>query len=769
MKKVLMVSVLSFLAIYLVSSYFLRDTKSHLTTKEIHQSSDFYSSEVQPVFDSKCIACHSCYNSPCQLNLTSYSGSMRGANKVSIYDFPKFKARKPTRMFVDAIDEKGWRDKGFYKIYDVNDPKTSILSHMISELDGIESGKQNKFESEKSRVCVSDPSDSSISSYKKVNPAGRMPFGLPALSRSEIERINKWQSLGMPGPKVSEQENKVLKLDGVREQVKSWESFFNKDGLKSQLSSRYIYEHLFLAHIYFTNFPNVSFKLVRSKTMNGDIIEIATVYPFDDPKEKFFYRLRPVVSTIVHKSHLPFEFNDLKKEKWKKDFYESKWENLPSKMPEYGRAGANPYLTFKDIPVSSRYRFFLDEANYHIMTFIKGPVCRGQTALNVINDHFWVLFIDPSKDPLTKSKQLYNYVSKKMVLPAQLKDDFKPMLDLRKNYWSTIEKKFKYLENYTLDSNWLWTGNKSNSNSAITVMRHFDSAHVMKGLQGRTPKTVWVLDYHVFESIYYNLTSGYNVFGPMLHQLNSRLFMELSRISSEDLFLSFLPVDERMKMRQDWNQDVPRKKMSTLKWISEMFTGDTAEKMKFNYAYAGMKVKSSLEKSSNNSKEKFLQKIKTQVLSEKQVISNKGFLDPALESLAKINSKVISHLPDSIILKYNEKVYTLIHHKDHYNVSMLLFEDERRNTDNDSIDIIPGVVASYPNLFMLLDEQKLLSFIKKLKVAKSSQDTWKVLKEFSLSRGDKEFWKHYEYFSKHTYEKSTNEFGYLDLNRYLNI
>ena len=41
----------------------------------------------------------------------------------------------------------------------------------------------------------------------------------------------------------------------------------------------------------------------------------------------------------------------------------------------------------------SRYRFMLERAQFSIMNFIKGPVCRGQVALNEINDHFWVFFI----------------------------------------------------------------------------------------------------------------------------------------------------------------------------------------------------------------------------------------------------------------------------------------------------------------------------------------------------------------------------------------
>ena len=36
------------------------------------------------------------------------------------------------------------------------------------------------------------------------------------------------------------------------------------------------------------------------------------------------------------------------------------------------------------------------------MTFIRGPVCKGQVALNVIQDHFWALFLDPDYAKQTK-------------------------------------------------------------------------------------------------------------------------------------------------------------------------------------------------------------------------------------------------------------------------------------------------------------------------------------------------------------------------------
>ena len=766
MKKIL---IPIFLVLIGIGSFYLyqHNSSNNISVAQINHSEDFYSKKIQPLFNQKCIACHSCYNSPCQLKLTSYHSTVRGANKVSIYDFPKLESREPTRMFVDAKNEEEWREKDFYDVIGNNDE--SILLHMVTGFEGIESGEQSEYLSEASRVCISELTDSKIDNYTDKNPAGRMPYGMPKLKPNEIKLISKWISMGAPGPDREKQEEQITEYNGVKEKIEKWENLFNRKGLKSELASRYLYEHLFLAHLYFEDFPKLSFKLVRSRTKLGMIDEVATTYPFDDPNEDFHYRLRPVIETIVHKSHLPFKLSEDKREKIIKSFYESKWESIPKKMPAYGRSGGNPYKTFKDIPVKARYQFFLDNANYHIMTFIKGPVCRGQTALNVINDHFWVFFVDPAKDPLVNSKKLYEKISSEMMLPAQLKDDISPLVDLRDNYWNAIDEKFKYLSNQELDLSWLWTGNKEDLDASVTVMRHFDSAHTMRGLQGRIPKTVWVLDYHVFESIYYNLTAGYNVFGPILHQLNSRLFMELSRISSEDLFLSFLPQKEREEIRLSWNQKTPDKKESTLKWITDVFTNDAQEEMQYRYVYAGKKIKSKVKFEKKDVKAEILSLIKEKVLSSDQVNATKGTLPHELKALNDLQSDAIAFLPDSIVISYNDEVYTLVHHKDHYNVSMLLFESERRNTANDSIDIIPGVVTSYPNLFMHFNAKSLSTFTKRLKTAQTQDMVDALLRRYAVSRANEEIWSSYDYFSNKSFEKSTNEFGYLDLNRYLNL
>lgn len=40
-----------------------------------------YLTEVKPLLDKRCVVCHSCYNSPCQLKLDSFEGADRGATK----------------------------------------------------------------------------------------------------------------------------------------------------------------------------------------------------------------------------------------------------------------------------------------------------------------------------------------------------------------------------------------------------------------------------------------------------------------------------------------------------------------------------------------------------------------------------------------------------------------------------------------------------------------------------------------------------------------
>lgn len=97
-----------------------------------------------------------------------------------------------------------------------------------------------------------------------------------------------------------------------------------------------------------------------------------------------------------------------------------------------------------------------------------------------------------------------------------------------------------------LTINAIWNGDGKNQNAALTVFRHFDSATVTKGLVGQAPQTAWVIDYSLLERIHYLLVAGFDVYGNISHQLNSRLYMDFLRIEGEFHFLALLPPENRL-------------------------------------------------------------------------------------------------------------------------------------------------------------------------------------------------------------------------------
>jgi hypothetical protein len=182
--------------------------------------------------------------------------------------------------------------------------------------------------------------------------------------------------------------------------IKKWEAFLNGYAPKQQLVSRYLYEHLFIANIHFDDAPDREFfRLVRSTTPSGQPVkEIATVRPYDDPRSgPFYYRLRKYPASVVAKDYVVYEFSYARLQRYRELFLQPDY--TVGDLPSYGiELSSNPFRVFTPIPVESRYRFLLDDARFFIEGFIKGPVCRGQVALNVIEDQFWVMFFDPDID-----------------------------------------------------------------------------------------------------------------------------------------------------------------------------------------------------------------------------------------------------------------------------------------------------------------------------------------------------------------------------------
>ncbi len=820
--------IFSIITLLSLSTFFLHFSPSEILSFQERElasvpNDDFYTDKVQAIFNKRCVVCHSCFNSPCQLNLGSYEGVSRGAYKEGVYKLERVFRTEPTRLFIDEKTDKDWHKRGFFPVTNTvteGGVETSLLSSILKKKNNLEFDHVN-YETEGENYCPEVIVENrkrynsknfgpriikrTLNKYFERKPWGGMPYGFPKLEDNEIATLNDWILSGANGP---EDQNGVHKLTydfsiyskKVSERIRAFEKLLNGRSNKAKLSSRYIYEHLFLAHIYFEDIKTKShsfFRLTRSRTEFGDVDEIATDRPFYSPgTKKFYYRLVPIKEAIVHKTHITFAFSYKVLDRFKELFYEKEWGINNINLPEYDeQKSANPFVTFQQIPARSRYQFMLDNAHFIVMSFIRGPVCRGQVALNVIDDNFWVFFIDPDSDPAITNPNFLKKNGKYLTPPASDGGKFIGFSDFYKNQEKYRKNRYQEYENRKqgpLNLRDIWDGgSQAYTGAFLTIMRHFDSASVVRGHVGSTPKTMWALDYPTFEDIFYNLVAGYDVFDSFPHHLKSRLYMETSRINSQDLFLSFLPKKDRTKYRGLFNKNTVDDSSSRFddfvyKNFPEYLTDYNAhKKMKYRYPFLAENIETTIVYEENledlekpSSKDQFIQKLhrnfsflkgKDEINRDKNLRTQVS--DELFRNISNVNGKFLKQFPDITFVRVKsaqeDKFFTLIRNKEHYNVNYLFDEEDRRWVEKDTLSVFKGFVGSYPNLFFEIEESELANYIENITNLDGEEKSFEELfKKYGVSRFNENFWNKYDIIDEAFKKQSYIEYGIFDLNRY---
>lgn len=491
----------------------------------------------------------------------------------------------------------------------------------------------SEMQSETSRVCPTKPDAlrKHIEERLAQGSSAGMPYGLPALTDQQIATLALWIKQGSPMPKEGKLPPKIAKK--AQEEVglvKQIEAFFNKttknkiENKKRKLVSRYIFEHLLQSALYLSEAKSDSpqfYSIIRKDNSCDDsksqVIPSLRPWEAHNPKknqiENLYYCLEPIDRTITHKNHITYKVDKARLKRWEQLFFNYKqWavdynpyeeqskrfdkiddiEEVrgksnrvvpPQKLasmnaiaPRDDAHAANPFIAFRSIPVELRYQFLLDDSKHFVRSFIRGPVCKGSTATNSIDEQFYVLFMKPEKDPMVinptiNGKAFARIAEDLLDLPAVLGSEgthLKPKsmvgfvrgIRVARNKYRVLRQKAYEITNpggYKISD--LWDGQGSNDinvpniNSNLTVFRHFNSAAVEQGLIGPTSKTIFVLDYSIFERLYYLLVSGYDPYADLYHQVSSRLYMSYIRMEAEELFLNFLPSKVRKPMRDYWS------------------------------------------------------------------------------------------------------------------------------------------------------------------------------------------------------------------------
>lgn len=750
----------------------VRERQSPLPSKQ----AQYFLNEVKPILDNRCVVCHACYDAPCQLKLTSVEGIDRGATDALVYQGTRLTATTPTRLYEDAFSTQEWRAADFHPVLNERDQteqanlEAGVMARLLMQKERHPLPQQDQLEGfdfsiDREQTC---PTSNEIDHYEQTNPNWGMPFGMPNLSPTEYATLIAWLKDGA----IMNQHQPLTAQEQT--QVAEYEAMLNHSDLKNQLSARYIYEHLYLSHLYFSEIaverPRF-FKLIRSSTPPGQPIKpIATRRPYEDPGVKrVYYRLTPELETIVDKTHMPFALNQQRIANWKLWFIDADYQvaELPSYQPHIA---ANPMSAFIDLPVKARFKFLLDNAQNTVMAFIKGPVCRGQLALNVINDRFWVFFLDPDKSDLPEVNEFYRSQVNNLKLPAERENIDLPLSNwVRYSLQQTryLEAKSAFLNQWFkngshLTTDIIWDGSGSNPNAALTIFRHFDNASVVQGLVGEQPKTVWVLDYALLERIHYLLVAGFDVYGNFGHQLVTRMFMDFLRMEGESNFIALLPRDMRHQELSSWYQNQSPQFSEFLQRNVKPFDQPT-----------------SVQYVTDDPKSELLTKLRKQVqpvLSNRYAITDTGFKaehEFALRQIDHLRGEGLLPIPQLMMLmieseRGEHQLFTLIHNNAHTNISSLFDEKQNRDPKNDTLTLVRGVVGSYPAVYLKLKENQIPELYQRLADMKSEPDYVALLDRFAVRRSSPEFWPFSDQVHQWYRQDQHIEFGLLDYNRYEN-
>lgn len=731
-----------------------------------------YYKDTKPILEQRCVVCHGCYDAPCQLKLDAYEGLLRGANPNKVYDGTRLLGASLTRLFEDANTTAQWRGKGFHPVLNErkNTPTANINAGVMAQM--LELKKAHPLPA---TTILPDSFDFNLdnkqhcsaiegfASFAESKPLWGMPYGLPGLSVGEHKITMDWLAQGAAMGTAAAIPTKVQK------QIEEWETFFNGNSLKQQLVNRYIYEHLFLAQLFFAQAPNTYFRLVRSSTPPGEpLVRISTPRPFDDPGvSRVYYRIWQDPSSVIAKTHMPYSLSPTRMKNWQQLFFSSDpgLAYEVTQLPSYAPAvAANPFVTFAELPINARYRFMLDEAQFTIMNFIKGPVCRGQVALNVIQDHFWVFFFSPETQSTAGNAKFLAENSKHLQLPAEAGNTLLPMTNWLK--YSELQKEYlaskaafvskKITAEGGLELNEIWDGDKGrNQNAALTIFRHSDSASVHKGMIGQTPKTAWIIGYPLLERIHYLLVAGFDVYGNVSHQLLSRLYMDFLRIEGEMNFVGMLPEKNQQQLMNYWYRNAE----SHLQTYVDLYIKQ-------------VDVPNNIRYLTDNPQQELYQKLQQYLgqasLSHHNIRTKKL---PArklalYEKLQSTRGTAISFLPQTTVIHIpNVGLFTLVHNSAYSNLSSLFGEDKRRIPEEDNITIARGIVGAYPNSFLQIEEAHIDAFITQFQQL-DSEESYRALKDkYAVRRSDPQFWAFSDNVHQLYHRSEPDEAALLDYNR----
>lgn len=743
-----------------------------------------YANDVQPIFNRRCVACHGCIGSPCNLKLDSFRAAERGAMDKNPYS-THFENYQRTGMDVVQTTEE-WRSRGFFPVISRTETAQKNLEQSLlyqTLLAGyrwnqpgfsiaiLESTSKNRF----SHQCPSSIAE--LSDYLQKNPSAGMPYGLPAISEADFNILKNWIASGAEGP--TQQAIRGSAKINNPQAVYQWEQFFNNPDKRYQLVMRYLFDHTFLAHVVLEESPGDFFRLVRSTTPPPDIpnqtdengvYETSTVEVIDTPLpynnpyayagvDKFYYRLKKITAPIVQKNHFVWKLKLEDIDYFKEMFLAQEWDPTGELEPPWGIG--NPFKIFRAIPADIRSRFMLENAELIVSGITYGPVCLGQTATYAVKDQFWVFYVDPAHDITVREPDLGLKTWDILMDKSQLGNN-----EYEAAYANALAR--IQPEGYSLEA--IWTGNRKNKNAWLTVLRHESNTSVMKGPQGGIPRTFWLVDYSGFERIYYDTVAGFKYWESDTEKLKTLIFFDNLREEFQDNFLRLLPATLREKIRHEWTQG-----FGSLALYLMPFAGqDQPTQVDTDIAHPLLslvkQIKASMGEEIVGPPDAFNPLKKPDLPVDEPIDSYQDWTTAVSQLTKTTKYRFPRYLPSVTLLRLDNgtesKVYSLIANRVYASQDTLIFQNGTALPDENTMSVYPTLIGGFPNLFIRLDLNQTTDFLVDLKNIQSLDDWNRFKTKYGILRNNDQFWATYDWFNHWNSLNRGIYAGILDLSYY---
>ena len=740
-----------------------------------------FARDIKPIFDTKCVACHACYDAPGQLDLRSVKGIVRGAMKIDPYD-GRPTPMEPTFVWNSPNTLEDWRKIGFFSV--IEGGRDSILGKLLAlgHANPVTPDAQFpadfKIDQMERKKYLPNPYE--IDGYVAQFPKQGMPFAVSGLTDEEYEKTMSWLEDGAPidyeAPKPTANE---------LAQIRKWEDFLNADDKPSKLVARYIFEHMFLVNYLFEDRDDAnSFILVRSTTPSGeDTVPVYQHLPNGEVEGDFYYRFMLLELTNCNKNtRLQLVASDEKLDRWKSIFFEEDWS--VDQLPGYTDAERfDPLNIFSAIPAKARYKFLLANTWYTRGQIVHGPSCYGNLSIGVMRDMQWHVYENPETSLYVNDPQYRAELDPLLALmidPANLLDAIlsrNKFVERRREAIKRAVARAKEV-GYRSTFNDIWRGDHPDDKPLVTVFRHDDSGYTVEGnwVPGDLPKSILVMDLPMMENAVYPAYINFDVFGPVIPQLtSSRELFGLARVDAELNFLRFLPREVRSSMWKSWYQGPLSEARMKLEQPS-IAPEDT--------------IPTDIQYSTDDPRREFYEGLLEYMgssvnandpINRPQPGDDADRITKALISIVAASReqkptwrKFKTFLPEAVFLRIDRSgqepgIYTMTHDRDYATKAFIAMALEEDIPGNAKVSILEGAYTSYPNFMFRINEDEIEEFASTLVDADTQEKFTAVVERWGIRRSSPDFWSVLNSVTAYMERTNPRKAGTLDINRYKNL